>query len=125
MAARIYDFVQKLAKRTAEGRLNWERTETDGEYQASFPSYSVRILVRETAAQNSEDVAVQIFGEDGALVEDFTDVDVALASENMMNGQQAFRFMSQLHKDARRKAMGVDKALDDLMKSLGDDDVPF
>ena len=125
MADKLWTLVQKLNERTIAGQVNWERTAEEGVYQASFPNYSVRLFTRERRGER--DYIIQIVDQDGTVVEDSSDVDLARVSG--LGLPDTFDFMRGLYNIARRKAMGVDQALDTLMEILdkgpGDDDVPF
>jgi hypothetical protein len=119
MADKLWQFVEKLAEKTINGGLQWERTPDDGMYQASFPKYTVRLFLRH---RNEEpDYIVAILDEEGQIIEEASDVQIT-NSNNL--GRQPFELMAEMYKAARRRAMGVDSALDELISSL-DPDVPF
>jgi hypothetical protein len=125
MADKLWDFIQRLRDRTTEGKVSWERTADEGVYQVSFPNYTVRIFSRPAGEEEFEYV-VQIVDQEGTVVEEATNGDLAAAAT--AGRSSAYRLMGDLFKQARRKAMGVDQALDAIMESLGpgpDHDVPF
>ncbi len=122
MANRVWDLILKLAERTAEDKVNWERTAEAGIYQVSFPKYSVQIFARENR-DRPDDIIVQVLDDTGSVVEEASDVDLTSARVN-----DAYPTMLTLYKNARRKAMGVEQALDAILKKLDedpDDDLPF
>jgi len=125
MADKLWTFMEKLKDRTDAGKVAWERTANDDVYQASFPNHAVRIFTRAGEAEFL-DYVVQIVNQEGVVVEEASDVDLSkLIAPSPPN--YVFQFMKDLHGAARRKAMGVDRALDILIDSLDrdDDDVPF
>ncbi len=124
MADKAGLLVQKLASRTTEGKVEWERTAEDGTYQVSFPNYSIHIFTRE-GESNQPDVIVQILDDSGDIVEEVSDVD--LKGKLGIDASKAFILMNEMYKTARRRARGVDQALQSIMKALDEDpdDVPF
>ena len=98
--------IQKLIDKTSAGEIGWEETELENVYQAVFPEYSVRIWPR------GEDFVLGIFNAQGALIEEVSDV--ALKDEL----SDSYRIMKDLYLSARRAAMGVDQALDEILSSL-------
>ncbi|HEX7004970.1 MAG TPA: hypothetical protein VF168_12365 [Trueperaceae bacterium] len=111
--------IRHLVEKTGTSAIQWEETESEGEFQASFSSaYSVRIETRESlSAEDTVDYVVSIFNADGKLVEELSDVDVASAYQRAYNAS-AFEGMRAMYEAARRQAMGVDEALDALISDL-------
>ncbi|HWR37027.1 MAG TPA: hypothetical protein VN622_14285 [Clostridia bacterium] len=126
MADGIWTLVEKLAKKTYAGKLDWQRTAEDDVYQVAFPGYAVRLFTRH-GSQGGLDIIVQVLDQNGTLVEEITDVDIPNSTQ--LDPIEAFGYMNDLYKAARRKAMGVDAALKSIIESLdreeNDDDAPF
>ncbi|MCP8939289.1 hypothetical protein NK718_12250 [Alsobacter sp. SYSU M60028] len=64
------------------------------------------------------DYTMQIINNEGVVVDSFTDDDIFEE-----NGSY-YRLMEDIHELARRRAMGSDAVLDEVLKEL-DDDLPF
>jgi hypothetical protein len=114
--------VVMLAKRTAGGHVAWEETNEENVFQAAFPGYAVRV-----AAKDEEDgvsYTVHLHNESGQLIEEIRSVDIR---EDDSRGayQEAYELMRSLYEGARRRAMGVEEALDQILSKLEEDDVPF
>ncbi len=111
--------VQKLYRRTDDGSVEWEATEIEGVFQAPFPEYTVRLSMQSPDGHvpGSEDYVLSIFDARGLEIEEVSDVDLA---EDLAD---SYEVMRHLYRAARRKAMGVDQALDSLLSSLGQDDI--
>jgi len=111
--------VQKLYRRTDDGSVEWEETEIEGVFQAPFPEYTVRLSMQSPDGHvpGSEDYVLSIFDARGLEIEEVSDVDLA---EDLAD---SYEVMRHLYRAARRKAMGVDQALDSLLSSLGQDDI--
>lgn len=111
--------VQRLSRVTAERSDLWEPTTENGVFQASFPNYAVRIDSRPgDNYQNEDDVYLSIYDDDGALIEEVADSDLGPLLPD------AYRVMVSLYESARRQAMGVDQALDEILSELGPDPDP-
>jgi hypothetical protein len=90
-------------------------------YQASFPGYSIRILERLTKESNAQsdavDCIVQIFNENGTLMEEIDDIQLR---EGWEYETPPFITMDAIYVTARRTALGVEQALDNLLNELGE-----
>lgn len=118
MADKRYALVKRLRDQTVNGKVEWERTATNGIYQASFPNYSIKISEgRSPQSDESPAIYVRIYNSEGTLIESFNDED--LPTDTGPNAPYAI--MSQLFEFARRQAMGVDAALDSIMGALDDE----
>ncbi len=114
---KIAELVQKLHEKTLANKVNWERTEGSNALQVSFTAYSVRLVLQR--GSGGEDIyVIRIFDAAGNLVESATDDDL---DEELPD---SYTMMEEMFETARRKALGVDKALDDIISQL-DEDLPF
>jgi hypothetical protein len=135
MADKIHTFVRTLKKRTEEGKVVWEPTVDEGIYQAAFPHHTVKIWIRDSREGAGQDIVVALLNKEGIVVEEIDDP--TLSGGGYVD---AFRDLHKVYRLARRRAMGVDAALDEIISSLGpdndeapspgnrritDDDVPF
>ncbi len=122
MADKLTEFVLKLAKRTTEGKVTWERTVLDGVYQAAFPDYTVKLFKRDSryGEDSAVDVVIQILNSEGELLDE---IDDATLSDGR-DGGRIYKVMSEMYSLARRRAMGVEAALDSLLDELGPDQPP-
>ena len=118
MSSKKYlQLVQLLIKKTDEETATWEPTSKEGVFSLSLPDYSVRISqVRNEDEPNATDVLFQIVDAQGRLIDAFRDLD---AAAELSDKRQAFEAMERMYKQARRVALGVDKALDTLIEQLG------
>ena len=113
--------VQQLLEKSNEGKIKWEKTATDGVFQAAFPGYSIRLSTEPSAFSSQEDYFVQISNDEGETVEIISDSNLT-----SMIGSDAWRMMKDLYQGARRSAMGVDAALDSILAELEEgEDTPF
>ena len=111
--------VQKLYGRTDDGSVAWEETEIEGVFQAAFSEYAVRLSMQSPDGHvpGSEDYVLSILNSRGLKIEEISDVDLA---EDLVD---SYEVMKHLYRAARRKAMGVDQALDSILSALGQEDI--
>ena len=108
---KIAKLVEVLLSQTENGLLQWESTEKSEMFQASFPRYSVRLSIR-YVSDIDIDYVLQILNEFGDIVEEVSDPDLKDVLES------AYKKMRVLHEAARRSAMGVESALDEILSFL-------
>ncbi|HEY0349008.1 MAG TPA: hypothetical protein VGC60_12725 [Pyrinomonadaceae bacterium] len=114
---RLAELVKLLAEKTVEGRLLWEKTVEGEAFQTAFPGYSVRLRTQKSKSSRypgADAYAIQIFNESGELVEETTDEDL----DGVDQPGEFFAVMREMHIEARRSVMGVDKAIDSILEQL-------
>ena len=115
--------VQRLYKKTKKGEIDWEEITEPGIFMAALPGYAVFISRRSSSGSDStfdqvgNDYVISINNLDGRVIEEVTDVDLRLVWEH------SYRDMGNLYEAARRKAMGVEEALDDILSELLSDEL--
>jgi hypothetical protein len=112
---RLWQLVRRLKDKTADGSVSWEPTPNKTTFQAAFPKFSVRIA--EYAGENENDYEIRVYDEGGRLLERANDIEIARAIE-ALQGSEPFKTMKDLYTMARRQALGVEAALDELLSSL-------
>lgn len=114
----------RLLANSREGKIGWESTASSGVYQAAFPNYSVRVLAR-TNAEYNQDYGLEIYDQEGQVIEQVWDTDL---DDSSFPSRRNYQRLKELYSLARRRALGVDRALDDILQALGgspDDEVSF
>jgi hypothetical protein len=122
---RLATIIIKLLEKTRRGEINWEETNVNGSFQASFPAYSVIITSKGNrrtlfdvaasitgASQITVDYILAIFNQNGKLIDEVTDVDL----NDIL--PESYEIMKELYEGARRVALKYDQALDDLLRAL-------
>ncbi|RLU07405.1 hypothetical protein CS078_10325 [Pseudomonas prosekii] len=112
---KIARIVMGVIRRTGDGKIDWETTERTGVFQASFPNYSIRLSTIE--GDLGVDYWFAIINNEGATIERVSDVDLS------SNIEAAFEEMGNLYSAARRIALGVEKALDELLEIIDRDEL--
>ena|ERR1700722_6106124 len=114
--------VKKLAQLTKEGLIDWKSSLNQSSFQVSFRDNTVRITTRDR--DDEVDILIQLLNGNGEIVEIFSDVDLGNISTE--SGQTWFNLTQELLENARRKALGADKVLDEIIADLDKaDDIPF
>ncbi len=103
MADKLIQIAEIVYNQTQAGELKWEKTPDLNTFQTSFPSYSILI-------QDSRDtILFKIYNEEGQIIEQLSEGQASNAG---------FSNLRDLYVTARRAAMGVEEALDEILKAL-------
>ncbi len=113
MASKIAQLVERVHHQTLAGKVPWEETERDGVYQASFPNYSIRYSSRPTQS-SGVDYILAIYNEQGSIVEEVADPDL---DEDDIDWEP-YEVMKETYERARGQALGVEAAIDDILRYL-------
>jgi len=102
--AKLSMILIRLRAKTIAGELKWEKTEEEGEYQVSLPQYSIRI------SRDRSFTKLAIFDDSGDFIESLSVADIS--DPGVRNT------LESLYSEARRIALGVDEALDNILNDL-------
>lgn len=118
-------FVDLLLRKTKEGKIPWEFDSTRN--TASIWNGDVLLNLAKMFNENFEEVyTISLYNRSGDFLESFNDESLSEIETNDWDGNY-FARMRDLYNLAMRQATGADKALDDFIKAVRDDDfgVPF
>lgn len=111
--------VERLHKRTLEGRLIWEETSRDDTLQVSFPNHVVQISERASREDFvGPNYVIRVLGPEGDILEEMSDEDIAKLIED---GDDVYQIMRDTYVVGRRTAKGVEGAIREILEALGDD----
>jgi hypothetical protein len=104
--------VMVLLAKSKHGQLDWRPTLSNEVFQVASKDNTVRI-----SDDEADGYRISIFNSDGQLVESF-------GPDSLAEGTPVgwVKVFGELFDLARRTALGTDKVLDDLLKSLGSSD---
>lgn len=117
---------KRLTTASSSGKINWQRGSESSVFVSSFPNYSVSIeeeqYFDEEIGEPSVTYKLSILDQLGDIVEVVHPGTLVSLGE-----RDAYQQLQTLHESARRKAMGVDKAIDEIISilELVDDEPPF
>lgn len=120
---KFIELAQIIADRTSLGAMSWEETSSEDMFQATLSKYVIRIKSSPSReVQDDVDYEINILNSDGARIESFTDSELTqiLKKSGATSETNGYLLMKELFKNAKRSALGVDKALDDILKELKD-----
>lgn len=109
---KLAKLLTRLHSRTMEGRVNWEATARKNFYQVAFPEYAIQV-----GPDDHGDLVLKLYNNDNVLLEE---VDATQLQSHLE--PSAIVMMHELYRAAKRKALNTDKALDDLLSALEDDE---
>ncbi len=125
---RIWKLLERLYSLTVNESLEWELVRPDifalgrepEAVRAQLGRYAV--VVQPTPdPENPQDPDYQfeIFGETGLKIEGFSNIDLAAQPDrHIAQGVTAYGAMKEIYRLARRRAVGADKALDEILDFL-------
>jgi len=104
---KINDLIVRLHQKTEKNKVDWETTASSNRYLTSSAEYSIII------SEEGEDFFLTITDNWDDLIESIGDPELKEINPD------AFNLMKSLYSLARRNARGVDKAIDEILDSLG------
>ena len=125
---KITDFVIRLYRRTQAGKVPWEKAVEDETFQATFSKgFSIQIAPRpsQDPSEDEPDYWLTILNEAGEVVEEISNLHFP---NTKLVGLYPWVLMKDIHNIARRTAMGAERAINEIMADLGEDepdDIPF
>jgi hypothetical protein len=119
MASKVVELLRRLTLGTEEGRVRWEATARPDTFQATFPRYSVTIRSDEDPESWRETFEFAILNQEGSVMEKATPG--SLSTEDATS----LATLQTLFTAARRNAMGLNEALDEIMEDLPEEKPPF
>jgi hypothetical protein len=112
---KIAQLVKRLADQTAAGLIAWQPTAVDDMFMVSFPKYSVSIQPT-TDQEGVPFIEITVRDGEGRVLESVNDGDLDIFVE------KPYQLLSDMHASARRQALGVNQAIDELLRHLGKND---
>ena len=113
---KLVTLVRKLHARG--GSVAWDKTDEEDTFEADFAGFAVQI----SETEDGEPIyTLRIFDDAGALLDELTDEDLTEILNQTEPTEPAvmFALMQDIHRAARRSALGVDKAIDTILSALG------
>lgn len=113
---KLTKIVLALHDGTQKGKIKW-RTPTDsdeGIYYTEVGGKSIVFSTRHSVefGEDEVDYVIAIYKEQTKLIDSITDIDLRSHID------EAYKFMADFYRDVRRKALGIDDALDSILGDL-------
>jgi hypothetical protein len=117
---RLGTLIDRLRKLSEENQVPWAETADERAFQAALKGYAVTIAHEDAGNYYGEPTyqyAIRFYDTSGKLLDTATESDFPDAYY-FEDGKKARLALQDLYDIARRKALKVDQALDDLLRSL-------
>lgn len=113
---RLSTLVRLLDEKTQAGVVFWEKTGEDGIYEAVFDAFNLKIYKRLNPVdyKAQEDIYIGIYDQVGTLLDEVTDLEIESSLSD------AYERMARIYQLARRRALGVDRAIENIIAQLND-----
>ena len=108
------ELIDRLVARTRADSAPWETTATNGQFSLSLAAYSVTISRVRSGAD--WDIVIGIEDSLGNAIDSVRDTD--LGESSRMDSSEFYKYMNALYDGVRRHALGIDTALDRVLKAL-------
>lgn len=127
MADKITEFFASLYFATIDNSIQWDKTVDDDTFQTSFDNYSVKLILWYDPPDTTE-YSISIVDTEGKEIARIGPEDIP--NNVTFKGKSPYAAFREMYEVARRTALGIEKALDDILQSLAklkkpDDDIPF
>jgi hypothetical protein len=106
---KLISLAGKLLQRTERKEVSWEESVEEDTFVTSFSQYSVSIRKVSSQAYAEDAYKLSLIDENGKTLE---------ALELEADHGKSHRLLGSLYQTVRRHALGVEEALDNLLKSL-------
>jgi hypothetical protein len=119
------ELVDGLFKRTKNGSLQWEEAVAPNAFQLPFKDHSLKLSEVENQDSSAPDYLLEIVNDEGRVIDSFTDVELGRYRKDIGFEDDAYIYyniMKELYEMARRSALGSDRALNEILSSLQNDD---
>lgn len=117
---RLQPLIDGLLKMSEAGKISWTETSDEKMFQASVGTYVVTIKMELVGQNWGEDIyryLLRIHDNAGKFLDEITEADIP-DDARFTGGLGRDDALKHLYDSARRKALNVDKALDDFLSYL-------
>lgn len=104
---KMIQLIGSLLEQTESGQIHWEAAFRENWFQVSFGKYTVQV------GERPEVYVLKLFNIDDHLLEEMESDALLRQDTNAANK------LSRLYVEARRQALGVESALDEILGTLG------
>ncbi|WP_438868398.1 hypothetical protein [Pseudomonas sp. L1(2025)] len=106
---KMVKLISTLAAKTEQGSIGWVETEVVDVFQMAFPNNFVRLSFEEKGPFGQLEYQLQILNNEGNVIEEINNAQLSGFIAD------SYEVMGKLYNNARRQAMGVDTALDEIL----------
>lgn len=110
--------IDRLYARTNEGKVTWEESSDKNSYHTTVGDYTVQLIKDYDPDSEESYVKVQIRRFDGALIDEIFPGHIDDVTFKPDPAMPYWKALDTMFEAARRYALGVDKAYDDILSRL-------
>lgn len=110
--------VERLWVKTNNGTQKWEYVDDETTFARTYIG-DITLIIEDGFDDDVPVVAIELY-RNGKMIDRFTDETVKGEVPSISNYESYFRLMSVLFDEARRRALGVDEAIDSVLDELED-----
>jgi hypothetical protein len=114
-AAKIVD---RLYQKTLKGSITWDETSDKNAFQANVGNYIVQVIKEYDGESEDWYSKVLLRSYDGNLIDEILPSHLREIESSERPDLRFWQIFDELHESARRYALGVDKAYDELLSIL-------
>jgi len=116
---KLVELVSRIEKKTISNSLTWETTADQNEFQTVLASFVVRTREYYSFGETEPDYEIKIIDGSGNILETITNGDLFnILKDETIEGRHPYTVMSSIFKNAKRQALGIDKAIDSILSEL-------
>jgi hypothetical protein len=118
---KLIELAKLVLQQSIHSNLSWEETADKNTYQATLSKFVIRIGSRSSKYDQGEmDYLFSLVNSDGVAIESFDDVQLSnwIKKSPIPSDVNGYVILQEIYKNAKRKALGVDEALNDVLKEL-------
>ena len=121
-----YEIVDTLISSTEEGTLIWEKSFSENIFEAPLKDYSFRII-EEIDFEENTSYTITVLNKDGGVIERFSDSELTNEQEQYRprESKSYNEKVRDIYSLIRRKALGIEQVLDDVLEELEASMIPF
>jgi hypothetical protein len=115
--SKLLELLSRIESKTMKGEMKWEATAEQEQFQTILANVILRIDLERVDFEHVP--TLTLVNKDGVVMESIQGAMLRDASSRAYNDEWLpARQLANIHKFARRQALGLDKAIDDLLSQL-------
>ena len=115
MSEKYYQLVYKIYEKTQSSALKWSEGPYENSFSVDFKSNSIVIYFMRSS-NSSSFYCIGVLNKDGEEIETITPASI---KDYFKDPSQSVKFFLEIYQLARKQVLGIDNAVDNILKELG------
>ncbi|HEY4416328.1 MAG TPA: hypothetical protein VGO57_11605 [Verrucomicrobiae bacterium] len=118
---KLLELVKRIENKTNSDALNWEKTAEQNEFQTTLANFVVRIREYYEYGEDDPNYVIKIISSDGTILESISNADLYRIYNQLKDKeseQHPYSMFVSIFAKAKRQALEVDKAIDNILSEL-------